>query len=257
MGKRNKKGDQLLRKAAKLAKAYGAELGPTNLGEQQSERRDCGCDADSEEMEHDQPSAATYDDDHEGIGAGDWSDMQVAYSVDGSNSLTLYSNQVDAMFRVDGHPGHPPFVWQAATNAVEAVVFPLPGWDENKEQISDKFYVSGFARVASASQESQGDDDQSSFVFFCNCCEDGQQVWVDVLFLFELPGECKKSSTCLHAQFLEKFVERCGGFDRVMHEWRVRGTEIPIFFSSVGPVCSVCVCHFLSIAPNPMIVKKS
>jgi hypothetical protein len=166
------------------------------------------------------------------------------------DDCTLYYYQVQKLFPVTGSP---PYVVQAGTSAIQAVVFPLPEWDANKKKTSGKFYTTGVARVAlpvSQSQSGHDSDEPLSVVFFCDCCEEGQLAWVDILYWFEMPGACKKSSSCLHAQYLKKLVEQYGGIEMLMSWARPAGdSRNPISVSSthgILPRTVFCVFHHCS-----------
>ncbi len=73
---------------------------------------------------------------------------------------------------------------------------------------------------------------------------------MDILYWFEMPGACKKSSSCLHAQYLKKLVEQYGGIEMLMSWARPAGdSRNPISVSSthgILPRTVFCVFHHCS-----------
>ena len=200
MGKRrrekqlDRKERQLEKRAKKFADKWGAEFAPGgcsgNRDRDSCEKRDRLSDAHGEEIEESSPPAVTYDQDEDGNGivsaVDNWLEMQDDDYGDSrsQDDFALYCKQVENLFSVAGSP---PFLLQSGTIAVETVVFPLPGWDAKKKKTSAKFHTTGFARVAAPISQIESDElpEGPTVAFFCDCCEEGQLAWVDILYWFE------------------------------------------------------------------------
>jgi hypothetical protein len=140
---------------------------------------------------------------------------EVEFVVEDEANVTLYTEAVQVLY--SENRSQPPFLGQAPANDIECVAFALPGWDEEKKTIClQHFYVAGFARVAVHAVENSEDEEKSSFMFFCNCCEEGKQAWHEVELFHDECGGCTLSSSCIHARYLEILVAHWGGCHNLM-----------------------------------------
>ncbi len=112
------------KKARKIADRWGGQVGPRDSSEIRDrncdEKRDGHSDARGEDMEEQYPP--------------DILDVQddFLFGSSSEDDCTLYYYQVQKLFPVTGSP---PYVVQAGTSAIQAVLFPLP----NKKKLQANF----------------------------------------------------------------------------------------------------------------------
>lgn len=128
---------------------------------------------------------------------------------------TIYLEAILSLF--SQNDSEPPFLKQAPTNSIASAAWALPGWDDANRTIRfEHFCVAGFAKVAVHSAVNSEDEQTSEFVFFCDCCEQGQQAWHEVELFHDECGMCTLSSPCIHARYLKKLVVHLGGYSNVI-----------------------------------------